>query len=395
MTDATALDGWAPLDRLELEMAVLDRRGVIVAVNDAWARFARENGGRREACCEGASYLAVCSADPDPRSTAVAAAIRAAVNGELLAPFTTEVACHAPRRACWFQVTVAGRRSPAGDPDGAVVTVAPSSPAAARANPPPAPADEAVSGPAIPAAVGDAELRALVDAAPDGLALTDADGELLFTNRTFETIFGYGRGELLGRQVELLVPTALAGAHRAHRLRYRAGPTSRQMAPGLEVDGVRRDGVETPVEITLSPLHLAVGLRIVVAVRHRTFNLDAAVERRLASHALASVGDLVFALDAADLSFTYVNDSTCAHLGYGRGELLDGMTPAHVMPDLTLEELRRRLAPLTAGETRRVELPVAHLARDGRRLPLTVIYEQVAGLDRRLFLAVARPSPPT
>ena len=426
--DGPAADDWRALDRLDVEMAILDRDGVIVAVNEAWIRFAHENGGERALCCEGASYLAACLADPRPDSVLMAAAIRAAAAGELLAPITLESACHAPHEARWFNVTVGARRDPAGEPDGAFVSFAPAVlPPAGRDRPrrssglmptppstspstplpvgpapvagsaaPPAPASGI--GPALslpgpgPTRFAAAELHELIDASPDGLALVDRTGQFQFTNRAFDSLFGYGRGELLGRAVELLVPSGVTRAHRAHRLRFRAEGTPRQMAPGLDVLGRRRDGSTLPVEITLSPLPLAGGEQVVVAVRHQTFALDAALEQRVAARALDLVGEPVFVFDETTLAYTYANRAAALQLGYDRRQLMSGMTPIHVTPELTVEALRSVLAAMARDERPIATLPAVHLTRDGVRLPVELTLQRITAVGGRTHvLVVANP----
>lgn len=392
-TEKTSVVGeWSSLDRLDIELAVLDRDGVIVAVNDAWARFAQENGGNREACCEGVSYLAVCRGAADGASTVIAAAIHAAGNGELLAPFSTRVACHTPRQPRWFDVTVAGRRAVSGEPAGALISVTPAPVIGPEGN---AVADGLV-GPGFPEVASplpDHQLRQLIDASPDGLALVDHAGQFLFVNNAFEATFGYGHGELLGHQVELLVPSSLAPVHRAHRVRYRAEATARQMGPGMEIVGRRRDGSEIPIEVTLSPLHLADRLRVVVAVRHHTFDLDAGLEQRIAIRALDAVDNPVLVFHHDSLEFSYANLAAARHLGYSRRELLSGMTPAHVLPDITPSQLRSQLSSLAAGH-QELTIDTVHLSRDGERLGVEIRWQHITGVDERAqILAVIRIRP--
>src|SRR3954453_16406678 len=70
---------------------------------------------------------------------------------------------------------------------------------------------------------------AVLEAAPDAVVLVDPDGRIALANRQVETMFGYARAELLGENVEILVPEEARGVHAAHRLRYRAEPRTRAM----------------------------------------------------------------------------------------------------------------------------------------------------------------------
>lgn len=108
--------------------------------------------------------------------------------------------------------------------------------------PPPQPA-EAIEG----------EYRAVFLAAPDGILITDRTGVILDANPAAGEMFGFSLEELLGEEVELLVPESLREAHRAHREDYVAEPHPRPMGIGLELRGRRKDGSTFPVEISLSP----------------------------------------------------------------------------------------------------------------------------------------------
>jgi PAS domain S-box-containing protein len=128
-------------------------------------------------------------------------------------------------------------------------------------------------------AVGDVDLRTLVDAAPDGILLADEHGTVLFANREAETLFGYAPDDLVDRSVDELLPERLQQVHRAHRTRYRVEPRRRPMGAGLLLHGRRADGSEFPVEISLSPLTTEAGLRVVAVVRDVRERLE--TEQRL------------------------------------------------------------------------------------------------------------------
>ncbi len=108
------------IERIAASAAAIDGSGSIIAVNEAWRRFARANGLRDEACGEGTSYLTVCEA-PSARETegpAVARAVRRVLAGSDEV-FRSGYACHAPDRARWFRAEIASLRR-AGTP-GALV----------------------------------------------------------------------------------------------------------------------------------------------------------------------------------------------------------------------------------------------------------------------------------
>jgi PAS domain S-box-containing protein len=134
-------------------------------------------------------------------------------------------------------------------------------------------------GSAAAGMVGDARLRGLVDALPDGLVIVDQDGRLVFANRRLEEMSGYSADELRGQSIELLVPDRMRDLHVRHRTRYTASPSVRPMGAGLNIRLRRRDGSEFSADISLSPLTTGVRRLALATVRDVTDRREA--EERL------------------------------------------------------------------------------------------------------------------
>ena len=111
---------------------------------------------------------------------------------------------------------------------------------------------------------------ALVEAAPDALVVTDADGHIIVWNSQAEKMFGWPRDEILGQPIELLLPESLRGTHLLHRAAYSSESIVRPMGIGRELVAQRRDGTTLPVEIALSPLTTEFGLITIATVRDVT-----------------------------------------------------------------------------------------------------------------------------
>ena len=109
--------------------------------------------------------------------------------------------------------------------------------------------------------------RNILEAAPDAMIVVDADGRILFVNAQAEILFGYGRDQLLGQTVELLVPARFRGGHAAHRRAFTAESRVRPMGAGVQLYGQRKDGTEFPVDISLSPVETADGELVLSAIR--------------------------------------------------------------------------------------------------------------------------------
>ena len=98
----------------------------------------------------------------------------------------------------------------------------------------------------------DATIRAFFESASEGIVGVEADGRIVLANPRLESMFGYEREELLGHSVELLVPDRSRQLHGRHRAGYFARPRTRSMGLGLNLMGRRKDGIEFPIEVSLS-----------------------------------------------------------------------------------------------------------------------------------------------
>jgi PAS domain S-box-containing protein len=123
--------------------------------------------------------------------------------------------------------------------------------------------------------IADAQL--LRDLAPqvlermhDALVIADEGGKMVFVNTKAELLFGYHRGEMLGRTVEMLLPDAIRGKHEGHRESFSNDPRPRLMGAGMQLHARKKNGTEIPVEISLSPMPTPRGIFVVTMVRLQT-----------------------------------------------------------------------------------------------------------------------------
>jgi PAS domain S-box-containing protein len=218
--------------------------------------------------------------------------------------------------------------------------------------------------------VQDQGVSAFLDAAPDAIIVVDEQGRITRTNRLAETMFGYEAGELLGEAVEMLVPQRFRRTHLGDRERYGAEPRTRPMAAGRPLMGLRRDGTEFPVEISLSPMRTAAGTHVISIVRDITDRIKAELKFR---GFIESAPDAVVIVDARG-RISVVNHLTEKMFGYRRDELLDQPIELLVPERYRAEHVHERDAYLRAPRTRPMGLGRELLGRrkDGSEFPVEI-----------------------
>ena len=156
-----------------------------------------------------------------------------------------------------------------------------------------------------------------LEAVPDAIIGVVANGSILIVNAKAQALFGYGRDELVGQPLELLVPDSFHD-HSQLRATYFQSPVPRAMGLGMELSGRRRNGSEFPAEISLAQMELDARLVVIAAVRDITERKRAEAKFR---SLLEAAPDAIVGVNPDGL-ITLVNTQAEALFGYERNQLI-------------------------------------------------------------------------
>ena len=228
----------------------------------------------------------------------------------------------------------------------------------------------------------------LLEAAPDAIIGVGADGLIALVNAQAERLFGYGRAELLGRPVELLVPEDVRNAHPNHRLRYVSDAHPRPMGAGMPLAGRRKDGSRFPAEISLSPIDTEHGRVVAAAVRDVSDRVRAEAKFR---GLLEAAPDAIVGV-TTDGRISLVNAQTERLFGYGRDELV-GEPVEMLVPEYARDRhpghrdgYLHDPAPRPMG----AEMQLAGRRKDGSHFPAEISLSSIDTGDGVLVSAAVR-----
>jgi PAS domain S-box-containing protein len=241
----------------------------------------------------------------------------------------------------------------------------------------------------------EARYRGLLEAAPDAMVVVDQSGEIVLLNAQAEKQFGYHRDELLGQKVTNIIPEGFAERLIADGTRTAAEALAQQIGTGIELNGLRRDGSEFPIEIMLSPLESAEGILVTAAIRDITVRKEA--ERHLAQMEGRYRGLLEAAPDAMVVvnqngEIVLLNAQAENQFGYSRDELL-GQKVTNIITEGFAERLvADALRSVEAAQAQQIGagIELSGLRKDGTEFPIEIMLSPLESSEGILVTAAIR-----
>jgi PAS domain S-box-containing protein len=241
----------------------------------------------------------------------------------------------------------------------------------------------------------DARYRGLLEASPDAIVVVDVRGNIALSSSRAETQFGFGVGELVGQAVTTIIPHGFAERLIADGTRTAEEALAQQIGMGLELSGRRKDGIEFPIEIMLSPMNTLEGLLVTAAIR------DISVRKKADEHLVQMESRYRGLLEAAPDAMVVVNQGgkivllnlqAESQFGYRRDELL-GQAVTNIIPRGFAERLiadGTRTAAEALAQQIGTGIELTALRKDGTEFPIEIMLSPLESDDGILVTAAIR-----
>ncbi len=232
-----------------------------------------------------------------------------------------------------------------------------------------------------------AALSAILQTAVDAIITIDQEGIVRTVNPAVQTLFGYDAGEIVGRNVKMLMPEPYRSQHDGYMTHYLKTGARKIIGIGREVTGRRKDGSTFPMHLAVSEFSFDgqrrfTGIIHDISQRKETEQLNT----RLGRIVEESVNE-IFVFHADTLEFLQVNRGALENLGYSHEEVL-GLTPMDLLPDYNERRFKAILDPLREGTETQVKLEAVHRRKDGTTYDIIVRLQLMKGETPPVFIAI-------
>ena len=238
-------------------------------------------------------------------------------------------------------------------------------------------------------------LEWLLESATDAMIIIDREGRIILANPTIEQLFGYPRQELIGKSMEILLPERFRKTHHFQLGDYFARPHARAMGAGMELLGLRQDGSEFPVDVSLSPLKTEQGLLVMATIHDITRRKQAEEALRESEARMRAIFDNavdgIVTIDERGFIERF-NPAAERMFGYTEAEVVE-RNVSMLMPSPYHEAHDGYLAHyMQTGEKKIIGIgrEVVGLRKDGTTFPMDLAVGETCQGERRMFTGTVR-----
>lgn len=227
-------------------------------------------------------------------------------------------------------------------------------------------------------------LAGIIASAMDAIITVDEQQHIILFNAAAEEMFGYQAGDVLGRPVDILLPERFRMRHRDHIRRFgKTGTTSRAMGRLGRLYGRRSNGVEFPIEASISQVKATDGQIFTVILRDLTEQVEneekliESEQRLRAAFEQAAIG---IAHLSPDGRYLRVNRKLCEITGYTHEELLGRSFQEITYPDDLDKDLELE-SDVLAGRIANYSIEKRYIRKDGSLIWVTLTVSLVRGIN--------------
>jgi len=205
----------------------------------------------------------------------------------------------------------------------------------------------------------------------EGIIIVNDQRQITASNNAANKMFDYREGELLGESLDILIPERIKDKHSKLADRFMGEGKARQMGKGLDLVGVRKDGEEFPLEISLNPFKLKAKRYVLALIMDISEKKKAEQTIDYWFQIFDESLNEIFVFDAESFIFINVNRGAQLNLGYNMQEL-GKMSVIDIKPEVTMEVMKRLVSPLVSGRKEKVIFETVHKRKDGTDYPVEV-----------------------
>ena len=211
----------------------------------------------------------------------------------------------------------------------------------------------------------------LSEAIAEGIIIVNKKQLIVAVNMAANTMFGYSEEELIGKHLDILIPTKYKNNHHNHVSGFMKKSDRRQMGRGRNLYGSRKDGTEFPVEAGLNPFSIYENDYVMALVIDITIRKKAEQELRHWANIFNESLNEIYIYDSKTLVFRDVNRGALKNIGYRLDEL-KAMTPVALKPEFNRTQFLEKIEPLLSDSVDKLKFNTKHQRKDGTIYPVEV-----------------------